>query len=216
MTMSNKPIFVATHPRACSTAFERVSCAVELLFYREAVPLTVSLYQVFMTRRDTLRCVHEPFGDAFYFGPERLSDRYEKDETARLDSGFSKSTFKTILERIDSENTEVGLPVLGAIALHFQSFSQISNIRLVVCSPPAIKSHSSLIDLHLRFSPVTCRFYAFLFSSLIFAPDSSHRYPRAIPIVPPTDRSSTCRRPLATPFSFNVSSSTDRTSPWFA
>ncbi|KAJ9638447.1 hypothetical protein H2199_007136 [Coniosporium tulheliwenetii] len=82
--MSNKPIFVATHPRACSTAFERV----------------------FMTRRDTLQCVHEPFGDAFYFGPERLSDRYEKDEAARLDSGFSESTFKTILERIDSENTE--------------------------------------------------------------------------------------------------------------
>lgn len=82
--MSSKPIFVATHPRACSTAFERV----------------------FMTRRDTLQCVHEPFGDAFYFGPERLSDRYEKDEKARQNSGFEDSTYRTILDRIERENSE--------------------------------------------------------------------------------------------------------------
>ncbi|KAI9675705.1 MAG: hypothetical protein M1817_001072 [Caeruleum heppii] len=82
--MSNKPIFVATHPRACSTAFERV----------------------FMTRRDTLNCIHEPFGDAFYFGPERLSERYEKDEKERLESGFSESTYKTIIDRLDKEAAE--------------------------------------------------------------------------------------------------------------
>ncbi|GAM35490.1 hypothetical protein TCE0_017f03867 [Talaromyces pinophilus] len=82
--MSAKPIFVATHPRACSTAFERV----------------------FMTRRDSLQCIHEPFGDAFYFGPERLSARYENDEGARLASGFSTSTYKTIFDRIESEATE--------------------------------------------------------------------------------------------------------------
>ncbi|KAL4742210.1 P-loop containing nucleoside triphosphate hydrolase protein [Aspergillus similis] len=79
-----KPIFVATHPRACSTAFERV----------------------FMTQRDTIKCIHEPFGDAFYYGPERLSDRYEADEKARLESGFSESTYKTILERIEREGRE--------------------------------------------------------------------------------------------------------------
>ncbi|KAH9222747.1 P-loop containing nucleoside triphosphate hydrolase protein [Leptodontidium sp. 2 PMI_412] len=82
--MSTKPIFVATHPRACSTAFERV----------------------FMTRQDTLTCVHEPFGDAFYFGPERLSPRYEDDEKAREESGFANSTFKTIFERIEREAKE--------------------------------------------------------------------------------------------------------------
>ncbi|KAK8182498.1 P-loop containing nucleoside triphosphate hydrolase protein [Phyllosticta citribraziliensis] len=82
--MTTKPVFVATHPRACSTAFERV----------------------FMTRRDELQCVHEPFGDAFYYGPERIGDRYLNDEEARIDSGFSKSTYKTIIERIDRENTQ--------------------------------------------------------------------------------------------------------------
>lgn len=60
-----------------------------------------------MTRRDTLTCVHEPFGDAFYFGPERLSDRYEKDEKERIESGFSDSTYRTILDRIEREGSEV-------------------------------------------------------------------------------------------------------------
>lgn len=60
-----------------------------------------------MTCRDKLTCVHEPFGDAFYFGPERLSGRYENDEDARLASGFADSTFKTIFERIERESAEV-------------------------------------------------------------------------------------------------------------
>ncbi|KAM3070326.1 hypothetical protein ACMFMG_010158 [Clarireedia jacksonii] len=81
---SMRPIFCCTHPRACSTAFERV----------------------FMTRDDILSCVHEPFGDAFYFGPERLSPRYENDEAARQASGFAGSTFKTIFERIEKEGKE--------------------------------------------------------------------------------------------------------------
>ncbi|KAL2838882.1 P-loop containing nucleoside triphosphate hydrolase protein [Aspergillus pseudoustus] len=83
-SQNQKPIFVATHPRACSTAFERV----------------------FMTQRDTIQCIHEPFGDAFYYGPERLSDRYEADEAGREASGFAHSTFKTILDRIEREGRE--------------------------------------------------------------------------------------------------------------
>lgn len=60
-----------------------------------------------MTRRDSLQCVHEPFGDAFYYGPERLSHRYEEDEEARLASGFSQTTYKTVFDRIERESTEV-------------------------------------------------------------------------------------------------------------
>ncbi|KAK0622875.1 P-loop containing nucleoside triphosphate hydrolase protein [Immersiella caudata] len=78
--MSNKPIFVATHPRACSTAFERV----------------------FMTRED-LNCIHEPFGDAFYFGPERLSERYADDETARKESGFAETCFADVVNQLRAE-----------------------------------------------------------------------------------------------------------------
>ena len=56
---------------------------------------------------DALKCIHEPFGDAFYYGPERLSSRYEKDEKARLDSGFAQSTFRAILDMIENEGAEV-------------------------------------------------------------------------------------------------------------
>ncbi|KAH6654190.1 P-loop containing nucleoside triphosphate hydrolase protein [Truncatella angustata] len=80
--MSSKPIFVATHPRACSTAFERV----------------------FMTRRD-MTCAHEPFGDAYYYGPERLHDRYEA-EDKRLSSGFSKTTYQDVLNRLDEDGSD--------------------------------------------------------------------------------------------------------------
>jgi hypothetical protein len=69
-----------------------------------------------MTRRDILTCVHEPFGDAFYFGPERLSPRYESDEKAREESGFSSSTFKTIFERIEKEGKEVRLSSTSSLA----------------------------------------------------------------------------------------------------
>ena len=60
-----------------------------------------------MTRRETLRCVHEPFGDAFYFGPERLSKRYEADERARIESGLSHSTYRIVFERLGQEASEV-------------------------------------------------------------------------------------------------------------
>lgn len=60
-----------------------------------------------MTRRDSLKCIHEPFGDAFYYGPERLSSRFEDDEKARFDSGFQNSTYKTIVDRIEKEGAEV-------------------------------------------------------------------------------------------------------------
>jgi hypothetical protein len=60
-----------------------------------------------MTRRDTLKCVHEPFGDAFYYGPERLSTRFANDEQARVKTGFHNSTYQTIFDRIDREGNEV-------------------------------------------------------------------------------------------------------------
>jgi hypothetical protein len=60
-----------------------------------------------MTRRDTLQCAHEPFGDSFYYGPERLSERYENDESAREKSGFSKTTYRDVLERLEKDGSEV-------------------------------------------------------------------------------------------------------------
>ncbi|KAI0902222.1 hypothetical protein F4806DRAFT_446147 [Annulohypoxylon nitens] len=82
--MSDKPVFLVTHPRACSTAFERI----------------------FMTRRDILQCAHEPFGDSYYYGPERLGERYANDEAARESSGFSKTTYRDVLNRLERDGSE--------------------------------------------------------------------------------------------------------------
>jgi hypothetical protein len=60
-----------------------------------------------MTRRKSLQTIHEPFGDAFYYGPERMGTRFEDDEQAREESGFANSTFRTIFERIENEAAEV-------------------------------------------------------------------------------------------------------------
>jgi hypothetical protein len=85
-----------------------------------------------MTRRDTLQCVHEPFGDAYYFGPERLAERYEDDEKSRIESGYADSTYKTIFDRIAKEGSEVGLfssivNVMPPTVSYFLSFSRISS-----------------------------------------------------------------------------------------
>ncbi|KAK0748602.1 P-loop containing nucleoside triphosphate hydrolase protein [Apiosordaria backusii] len=95
--MSTKPIFVATHPRACSTAFERV----------------------FMTRHDILHCVHEPFGDAFYYGPERLSERFENDEEGRKKSGFSQITYKDVVDRIFDPTASEGKRIFIKDITHY-------------------------------------------------------------------------------------------------
>lgn len=63
--------------------------------------------QVFMTRHNDMTCIHEPFGDAFYYGTERLGERFENNESARQGSGFSNSTYKTVLDRFDRESEEV-------------------------------------------------------------------------------------------------------------
>lgn len=65
------------------------------------------LSKVFMTRRDVLESVHEPFGDAFYYGPERLSERYRDDATAREASGCSGKTYKNIVDVIEDAGKEV-------------------------------------------------------------------------------------------------------------
>lgn len=59
-----------------------------------------------MTRRDILQTAHEPFGDAFYYGPERLSKRFEDDEEARVKSGFAESTYRTVMDRLDNDGQQ--------------------------------------------------------------------------------------------------------------
>ena len=85
-----------------------------------------------MTRQDILKCAHEPFGDAFYYGPERLGERYEDDEEGRLSSGFSKTTYKDVIDRLDRDASEVRIPALAFCSV-------VLYIHFSIC--PAIYPH---------------------------------------------------------------------------
>ena len=88
-----------------------------------------------MTRND-LKCVHEPFGDAFYFGPERLSVRFEANEDKRLASGFSTSTYKTIIDRLEREGDEVrSTPFSAAFDYHVLSLLANSPTFISMMTP---------------------------------------------------------------------------------
>ena len=89
-----------------------------------------------MTRRKSLATIHEPFGDAFYYGPERMGARFEDDEQEREKSGFADSTFKSILDRIEKEGAEV-CHLLHLYTHHFRSFHLLKtsarNHKILYC-----------------------------------------------------------------------------------
>lgn len=111
-----------------------------------------------MTRRDILTCVHEPFGDAFYFGPERLSERYEDDEAGRKESGFENSTYKTIFDRLDKESEEVRYFSQALLVLSFPiPFPSLLNVSHI--------SHASSVHWPVTIAEVAVqykRFYTML------------------------------------------------------
>lgn len=60
-----------------------------------------------MTRTDILTCVHEPFGEAFYYGPEHLKgSRFANDPEARKKSGYENATYKDALDQIEKQGRE--------------------------------------------------------------------------------------------------------------
>jgi hypothetical protein len=142
--MTSKPIFVATHPRACSTAFERV----------------------FMTRHDTLQCVHEPFGEAYYFGPERLAERYENDPKARKESGYENSTYRSVFDHIVKENSEVRL-----LMLFFRIFCSTTVILFITSCIHILLATNSIFCYHFPVPDLHSRI--FTFSKLFLTPEFS-------------------------------------------
>ena len=64
-------------------------------------------------------CAHEPFGDSFYYGPERLGERYDQDEKAREDSGFSKTTYQDVLNRLERDGSEVRHSLISRLPFPF-------------------------------------------------------------------------------------------------
>lgn len=86
-----------------------------------------------MTRRNSLSTIHEPFGDAFYYGPERMGTRFENDEKSRKESGFANSTYREIFERIQSEAAEVRLPRVSCLHGSFLCLHTLPISRTGLC-----------------------------------------------------------------------------------
>ena len=53
---------------------------------------------------------HEPFGEPYYYGPERLGDRFENDPEYREKTGFSQATYKDIFDKIEQDGSHVRIP----------------------------------------------------------------------------------------------------------
>jgi hypothetical protein len=118
-----------------------------------------------MTRHKTLQCVHEPFGDAYYFGPERLAERYESDPQARKESGYSESTYRTIFDRIAKENSEVRTLFLVSQAQDFINFHFVFLFVAII----KMTNGCSFIDTTLLSASVTLRVTCFSFALLWMA-----------------------------------------------
>ncbi|KAF4123206.1 DNA repair and recombination protein RAD54B, partial [Geosmithia morbida] len=63
---------------------------------------------VFMKRRDELECFHEPFGEAFYYGPESTSKRFEGNDAAREASGAIDKTYLDTVDEILGDGQREG------------------------------------------------------------------------------------------------------------
>ena len=75
----HKPIFFATHSRSCSTVVERV----------------------FWTKPNEIKCYHEHFGDAYYFGPEKISEYWKGWPAWKIPStGLGEVTYRMSLQDI--------------------------------------------------------------------------------------------------------------------
>jgi hypothetical protein len=62
---------------------------------------------MFLTQHNEINCIHEPFCDAYHYGPERLSERFN-DEKVRKESKFSQTTYRMVLDNIQKAHIEVG------------------------------------------------------------------------------------------------------------
>lgn len=80
-----------------------------------------------MTQRDLLTCFHEPFGDAFYFGPEKISQAWRRWPADKIEkSGRAHYTYDFVLGMIQDAIEVKMLPLLRSPRAH----DEIQYIRI--------------------------------------------------------------------------------------
>ncbi|ORY92928.1 hypothetical protein BCR35DRAFT_320083 [Leucosporidium creatinivorum] len=85
MTVPQAPttVILWVHPRSCSTMFE----------------------QSVLQRPKEFKVLHEPMGDAYYFGPEKVSNRFDDAKCSKDYAHFADSTFKKTWDNIIKHNS---------------------------------------------------------------------------------------------------------------
>lgn len=58
-------------------------------------------------RAKDIACIHAPFSDAYHWGPEKLSERYEDMEKLRPENGLENYTYRAALQAIDGAKAPV-------------------------------------------------------------------------------------------------------------
>ena len=61
-----------------------------------------------MNNGDVYACLHEPFGDPYYYGPERI--KFEKNDDIATKRGVSIKTWREVIDGIMEKNDEVCYP----------------------------------------------------------------------------------------------------------
>jgi hypothetical protein len=111
-----------------------------------------------LTRVDDIECVHEPFSDAYHWGPEKLTERYENVEQLRAEKGYGEYTYHTALDLINNAKLRVSI---------FSCFVSIMgrNRHGQVCMPVELPGISSaFLPFSIR---IVCHLCPSLSSSLI-------------------------------------------------
>jgi DNA repair and recombination protein RAD54B len=97
-------LFIATHPRSTSTALERA--------FLTRTGSTSDNNNNKSNLADTI-CIHEPFGEPFYYGPERMSHRFPATACAKVASTYPHELrYSDIVAEIDRQHAQEGKSIV--------------------------------------------------------------------------------------------------------
>ena len=104
-----------------------------------------------MTCQDSITCFHEPFGDAFYYGPERISPAWRTWPAEKIEkSGRSHFTYDLSLQTILEADR-----VRCYVSMEMSTDLAVGHKQTRVC-----QGHDIPLSSAISYSPCDCTFTA--------------------------------------------------------
>lgn len=109
-----------------------------------------------LNKQDEFRVLHEPMGDAFYFGPERISNRYSEEVCDKEHAHFAESTFKKVWTDMTqvqegSSSKRTFSKDMAQYIFNQSSSTQIKSVPSL--TPSGVNDNPSLIPTELLLDP---------------------------------------------------------------